>query len=64
MLDPGFPCSYCGVRSDVACRHRPAEPRIVVDLPDGLNPADGRLFSGPIHKANTRAWHMMRARNK
>lgn len=21
-----FPCKLCGVRPDVACRHRPAEP--------------------------------------
>jgi hypothetical protein len=24
-LEPGKPCLMCGVRSDIACRHRPAE---------------------------------------
>lgn len=24
--EPGFPCRLCGVRPDVACRHRPADP--------------------------------------
>ena len=25
VLEPGKPCVACGVRPDVACRHRPAE---------------------------------------
>ncbi|APZ81769.1 hypothetical protein vBEliSR6L_4 [Erythrobacter phage vB_EliS_R6L] len=24
--DPGFPCKRCGVRPDVDCDHRPADP--------------------------------------
>ncbi len=24
--DPGFPCPHCGVRPDVACARRPADP--------------------------------------
>jgi len=24
--DPGFPCKRCGVRPDVDCAHRPADP--------------------------------------
>lgn len=24
--DPGFPCKRCGVRPDVSCEHRPADP--------------------------------------
>ena len=24
--DPGFPCYYCGVKPDIACEHRPADP--------------------------------------
>jgi hypothetical protein len=34
MFDPGYPCNLCGVRSDVACKHRPAEPEIV--RPEGI----------------------------
>lgn len=24
--DPGFPCKRCGVRPDISCSHRPADP--------------------------------------
>ena len=35
MLEVGFPCSRCGVRSDVACKHRDASgpPREIVEPP-------------------------------
>lgn len=26
MSEPGQPCGLCGVRPDVACSHRPADP--------------------------------------
>jgi hypothetical protein len=29
LLEPGKPCLMCGVRADIACRHRPAEAPIV-----------------------------------
>jgi len=25
ILNPGYPCTLCQVRPDVACRHRPAD---------------------------------------
>jgi hypothetical protein len=34
-----FPCPYCNVRPDIACRHRPADPSFI--------PADFRARSEP-----------------
>lgn len=32
--EPGMPCFYCGVRPDVACRHRPATGSAPVQQPE------------------------------
>lgn len=52
MIEPGFPCSYCGVRSDVPCRHRPAEaPRIAAPEPvDNRKTAKARENKGALWK--------------
>jgi hypothetical protein len=43
MREVGAPCGLCGVRPDVACRHRPADgpPRDVQAEPDKAKPISG-----------------------
>lgn len=45
MNEPGAPCYKCGVRPDVACRHRPADPEwqalVFEDKRDGRSRPDG-----------------------
>lgn len=40
-LEPGYPCKLCGVRSDIACRHRQAET-LRAPFPDRI---DGRSLN-------------------
>lgn len=43
MNEPGSPCACCGVRADVACRHRPALKRKWPEHIDrGRSPNAGR----------------------
>lgn len=46
--DPGFPCKRCGVRPDVDCDHRPADPHWSMgpEPPD----TDGRRLDAPSRK--------------
>jgi hypothetical protein len=53
--EPGSPCGLCGVRPDVACSHRPADPGWAPpdqdrDPPDrrllGLSAGNGWNFHG------------------
>lgn len=39
MTEPGQPCTFCGVRPDVACRHRPADSSY---RPPDQSDSDGR----------------------
>lgn len=47
-METGFPCGYCGVRSDVSCKHRPGEPKRAV-FADRIDRRTLRDFSGMGH---------------
>lgn len=51
VLEPGRPCLPCGVRPDVDCPHRPADPEWVKPVqPEIRKPNREFSFLSGIHK--------------
>lgn len=52
MIEPGAPCWLCGVRPDVECQHRAADP--AWQRPVFEDPPDGRLTNRGAYRVATR----------
>lgn len=55
--DPGFPCPHCGVRPDVACARRPADPYWTMGPP----PPDTDGRKGTERPGNGNNFHRRRS---
>ena len=53
MTLPGTPCFRCGVRPDVDCPHRPADPDWAPSRPIVSRPPDRRASNGLNFKTRT-----------